>query len=94
MPMDPAGLKSKMKDRIYNGLKAQFGASAAEGTGYNAVADAQWQKMAEAISGIATDIVMEITQNAQVNPGISIAGVGGGVPGPVQGSTVSPGQIS
>lgn len=88
MPMDPAGLKSKLKDRIYNGLKAQFGSSAGEGEGYSSVADAQWQKMAEAISGIATDIVMEITSNAQVNPGIPTAG------GPSNQSTVAPGTIS
>lgn len=88
MPMDPAGLKSKMKDRIYNGLKAQFGPSASEGTNYNPVADAQWQKMAEAISGIAADIVMEITQNAQVMPGIPTAG------GPTNQATVAPGKIS
>lgn len=88
MPMDPAGLKSKMKERIYNGLKAQFGSSAAEGTNYSPVADAQWQKMAEAISGIAADIVMEITQNAQVMPGIPTAG------GPTNQSTVAPGKIT
>ena len=73
MPMDPAGLKSKLKARIYNGLKAQFGGDAAQGTAYTPVADAQWQKMAEAISGIAADIVLEIQQNATVMPGIPTA---------------------
>lgn len=88
MPMDPAGLKSKMKERIYNGLKAEFGSSAAEGEAYSPVADAQWQKMANAISGIAADIVMEITQNATVLPGIPTAG------SPVAQVTVAPGKIS
>lgn len=87
MAMDPAGLKAKMKDRIYNGLKGQFGGDAAQGSGYSPVADAQWNKMAEAISGIAADIVMEITQNAQVLPGIPTAG------GPTNQATVGPGKI-
>jgi hypothetical protein len=86
--MDPAGLKSKMKERIYNGLKAQFSASAAQGEGYTPIADAQWEKISEAISGIAIDIVTEITQNAQVLPGIPTAG------SPVAQVTVAPGKIS
>lgn len=85
MPMNPAGLKSKMKATIYNGLKAQFGGDAAQGNPYTPTADAQWQKMAEAISGIAADIVMEIVSNAQVNPGI---------PTPAGGPTVAPGKIT
>lgn len=88
MAMQPAALKSKMKETIYNGLKAQFGSSAAEGVSYTPIADAQWQKMAEAISGIAADIVMEITQNAMVLPGIPTAG------GPTNQATVAPGKIS
>lgn len=88
MAMDPAGLKSKMKERIYNGLKSQFSSSAGTADEYSAVADAQWQKMAEAISGIAADIVMEITQNASVLPGIPTAG------GPAAQATVAPGKIS
>jgi hypothetical protein len=47
-----------------------------------------WQKMAESISGIAADIVMEITQNAQVMPGIPTAG------GQTNQVTVAPGKIS
>lgn len=88
MPMDPAGLKAKMKDRIYNGLKAQFSSAAGQGSNYTSVADSQWEKMAEAISGIAADIVMEITSNAQVNPGIPTAG------SPSSQVTVAPGKIS
>ena len=88
MAMQPAALKSKMKETIYNGLKAQFGSAAGQGQEYTSVADAQWQKMAEAISGIAADIVMEITQNASVLPGIPTAG------SPAAQVTVAPGKIS
>lgn len=87
MSMQPAALKSKMKERIYNGLKEQFGGAASQGEGYTPIADEQWQKVAEAISGIAIDIVMEITQNAQVTPGIATAG------GPTNQITVTPGKI-
>lgn len=87
MAMDPAGLKSKMKNSIYNGLKSQFGPVAGQGKEYSPIADAHWQKMAEAISEIATDIVMEITQNSQVLPGIPTAG------GPAAQVTTGPGKI-
>jgi hypothetical protein len=88
MPMQPAALKSKMKQTIYNGLKAQFGGEVAKGTNYTPAADPMWEKMAEAISGIAADIVMEIVSNAQVLPGIPTAG------GPTNQSTVAPGKIA
>jgi hypothetical protein len=86
--MSPDGLKAKMKDRIHNGLKAQFGGAAGSAGGYDPIADANWVKLAEAISGIAADIVMEITSNAQVNPGIATAG------SPGSHVSVSPGTIS
>ncbi len=88
MPMQPAALKSKMKETIYNGLKAQFSSSAGQGQAYSPIADEHWMKMAEAISGIAMDIVTEIVQNAQVSAGIPTAG------GPVSQVTVAPGKIS
>lgn len=88
MAMQPDALKSKMKETIYNGLKAQFGGEASKGQAYTPEADAMWNKMAESISGIAADIVMEITQNAQVNPGIPTAG------GPTNQVTVAPGKIT
>jgi hypothetical protein len=87
MPMQPDALKSKMKETIYNGLKAQFGSAAGQGSSYTPIADEHWQKMAEAISGIAMDIIMEITQNAQVTPGIPTAG------SPVSQVSVAPGKI-
>jgi hypothetical protein len=88
MPMDPAGLKSKIKATVYNGLKSQFSSSAGQGNAYTPVSDAQWNKMAEAISGIAMDIVAEIQSNAMVLPGIPTAG------GPTNQATVAPGKIS
>jgi hypothetical protein len=88
MPMQPDALKAKMKQTIYNGLKDEFGSAAGKGKGYTKEADANWQKMAEAISGIAADIVMEIVQNAQVMPGIPTAG------SPASQTTVGPGKIT
>lgn len=88
MPMQPAALKAKLKATIHDGLKAQFGGDASKGADYMAIADAQWEKMAEAISGIALDIVMEITTNAMVLPGIPTAG------SPAAQVTVAPGQIA
>lgn len=87
MALDPAGLKSKIKERIYNGLKKEFGSSAGTADAYTSVADAQWQKVAEALSGIAMDIIDEITTNGQVAPGIPTAG------GPTSQVTVAPGKI-
>ena len=75
--MSASALKAKMKTTIMNGLKAQFGGEIADAT-------KQWESIAEAISGIAADIVTEITTNAQVNPGIPTA----------TGPTIGPGTIS
>lgn len=69
-------------------LKLSSVPATARGEQYSPIADEQWQKIAEAISGIAADIVMEITQNAMVMPGIPTAG------GPINQVTVSPGKIS
>ncbi len=93
MPLIGPAIKSKFKQSIYNGLKREFNSAASKGEGYGGVADEFWQKLAEAISDIALDMVEEITTNAMVMPGQTIVGVGGGIPGPVNGSTVSPGQI-
>jgi hypothetical protein len=87
MAMAPAALKSKMKATIYNGLKAAFSGETGKASGFPE-ADPMWEKLAEAISGIAIDIVMEIVSNAQVLPGIPTAG------GPVSQATVAPGKIA
>jgi hypothetical protein len=70
MAMNPTALKAAIKTKVYNGLVAGYGAAVAQGTNYTPVADAQWMILAEAISGIAFDIVTEITTNATVLPGI------------------------
>lgn len=84
MPMDPSGLKSKIKARVHDGLKAQFGSAVGLGASYPPIADVYWEKLAEAISGIAADIVTEITTNAEVKEGI---------PTKEGGPTVAPGKI-
>lgn len=88
MPLVGASLKAKFKDSIYNGLKREMG-----GANGGASADAFLQKLANAISDIAMDLVDELHSNAQVAPGQQVVGVGGGIPGPVTASTVSPGKI-
>ena len=88
MPLIASEMKAKFKSRIHAGLKRVFASDT------DSQVDAQWTKIADAISDIAMDIVTEITTKAQVNPGQSVTGVGGGVPGPMSGSTVSPGTIS
>lgn len=93
MPLIGPAIKSKFKKRIYDGLKKEFGSAASKGKDFPAVADEFWLKLAEAISGIAEDMVDEIQTNAMVLPGQSVVGAGGGVPGPMSGTTVSPGQI-
>lgn len=91
MPMNGAALKDKLKNTIYNGLKSQFSGSASEGKDYPKIADEQWQKMAEAISGIAIDIISEIQTNAMVVPGIPVATAGS--PAAQTGATTGPGSI-
>jgi hypothetical protein len=93
MPLIAPIMKTKFKKTIYNGLKKNFSDAASKGDGFPKVADEFWEKLADAISEIAADIVEEITTNAQVAPGISVVGAGGGVPGPMAGATVSPGKI-
>jgi hypothetical protein len=93
MPLVGAAIKSKFKDTIYNGLKREFTASASKGEGYAGIADEFWLKLANAVSDIAMDLVDEMHSNAQVVPGQQVVGVGGAIPGPMTGATVSPGKI-
>lgn len=86
MPMVAAGLKAKMKSTIEAGLAKNF--PDVSGTAqYGGVSKEMWTKIADAISDIAADIVLEIQTNAQVLPGIPTAG------GPTNQSTIAPGQI-
>lgn len=93
MPLVASEMKAKFRKTIKDGLKRVYASDVAKGKGYPPVAEESWDKMADAISDIAKDIVMEITTNAIVVPGQAVVGVGGGVPGPVSGTTVSPGMI-
>lgn len=93
MPLVAPAMQAKFKKRIFDGLKAKMSSATSKGDSYSAVSEEFLEKIADAVSGIAIDLVEELTTNAQVLPGQQIVGVGGGVPGPVQGATVSPGKI-
>lgn len=99
MPLIGPSIKSRFKTTIYNGLKKNFSAAASKGTGFPAVADEFWMKLADAISDIAADLVDEMHNNAQVVPGqsVTVNVVTVGSPstqsGPGSGVTVSPGKI-
>lgn len=85
MPLQAAEMKAKFESRIHDGLKRVFSSDT------DSQADAQWAKIADAISDIAMDIVTEITTNATVVPGQQV--VTAGSPTAQTGTTVSPGQI-
>lgn len=89
--LDGNALKAKMSERIFEGLKRVYTKVDATAN-YSSVVEAQWRSMADAISDIALDIVADIQQNAQVNPGISVVTSGG--PSTQSGSTITPGTIS
>jgi hypothetical protein len=93
MPLVGPAMKSKFQSTIHSALQREFGGAVAEGKNYPPIADEFWTKLASAISDIANDIVDEIHNNATVVPGQQVVGTGGGVPGPMTGSTVSPGTI-
>jgi hypothetical protein len=86
-------MKAKFQSRIEAGLQRVFSQAASQGQGYSSIAQQQWMMLADAISDIAMDVVIELTTNAEVVAGQSVVGVGGGIPGPVTGTTVSPGKI-
>jgi predicted NBD/HSP70 family sugar kinase len=94
MPLVPAAIENKLKSEIKDNLKAAFSSETGKGQSYDSTANSMQEKLAAAIAkAVAKVIVEEITQNAQVMPGISSVGVGGGIPGPVTTTTVSPGKI-
>jgi hypothetical protein len=78
-------MKAKFRKRIHDGLARVFASD------HDSQVDAQWSKMADAISDIAMDIVTELTTKAQVAPGIPV--VTNGSPTTQAGATVSPGKI-
>lgn len=86
MALNGAALKAKMATSIKAGLARNF-SDVSSTAGYGAISEAQWVKIADAVSDIALDIVLAITTQAQVAPGIPTAG------GPTNQVTVAPGQI-
>lgn len=81
MPLVGPEMKAKFQERIYAGLERVFASDK------DSQVNAQWMKMADAISDIALDLVTEIQTNATVVPGQTVATATG------PGVTVSPGQI-
>jgi len=81
MPLVASEMKAKFQTRIHAGLARVFSSD------HDSQVDAQWMKMADAISDIALDLVMEIQTNAEVVPGQAVATSGG------PGATVAPGKI-
>jgi hypothetical protein len=91
MALVASEMKAKFQTRIQAGLSRVFSAEVAAAKGYPPVAAADWMKLADAISDIAMDIVMEIQTNAEVIPGQSVVTVG--TPVTQTGATITPGKI-
>lgn len=83
--MSGSKLKAEMKQRIYNGLVREFSGDVAKAAGFPPIANDVWMRLANAISDAAMDIVDDIHNDAQVQPGIPIGG-------PFS-STIGPGKI-
>lgn len=89
--LDRDKLKAKMKQSIKAGLARNFGA--VSGTpGYAPVSSDYWDKLADAISDIAIDVVDALQKDAEVVAGIPVATAGG--PSNQAGTTTAPGKIS
>ena len=88
-------IKSKFKSTIHAGLVREFSQAIGQGKNYPPVADEFWNKLANAISDIAMDIVDEIHSNAEVVPGQQVVGkaTNASTEGPVVAETASPGKI-
>lgn len=83
MALNGPALKAKMALSIKAGLKRNF-SDVSSTAGYAGISEAQWIKIADAVSDIALDIVLALTTQAQVAPGIpTVAG----------GTTTAPGKI-
>lgn len=94
MPLVAPEMKAKFQSRIHAGLARVFTPDVSEGTGYPPIADPFWEKLADAISDIAMDIVNEIHENAQVVPGQDVLIPATSQPGsPSSGNVISPGKI-
>jgi len=95
MALNSSAMKAKFKSRIFSGLQRVFQAEVDAAPGYAPIAAASWEKIADAVSDIAMDIVSEMQTNAEVTPGQAVTGtfIGTGS-GPVTGTTTSPGHIT
>lgn len=92
MALNAQTLKTLFYNRIYAGLQTQFGPEIAGSPSYQPQADKEWGKLAEAISGIAADIVNQIQTSAEVKAGIDVLVQTS--TGPATGNTKSPGKIT
>jgi hypothetical protein len=86
MPLVANEIKAKFQTRIYAGLQRVFASDT------DSQVNAQWMKMADAISDIALDLFVELTVNAEVVPGIAVTTAGTAVA--QTGATTSPGKIA
>ena len=89
MALVAAVVKKKVEAALVSALAREFKEEIAQ----NSSAAASHKKLAAAIADAAEVIVTEILTTCQVMPGQSVVGAGGGVPGPMSGSTVSPGTL-
>ena len=90
MPMSSSALRELFVQRIFNGLKREFG-DVSGVSGYQPVTDEYWMKLSKAIADIAIDAVSHIQGNADVLPGIQVTTAG--APTNHTGATVSKGKI-
>jgi hypothetical protein len=91
MPLIAPEMKARFQNTIKAGLQRVYSSDVSQGQGYTPEAQAEWAKLADAISDIAMDIVTELTTNAEVLPGQAV--VTAGSPVAQAGTTVSPGKI-
>ena len=94
MALVSSEMKAKFQSRIHAGLSRVFSAEVAQGKGYPPIVDPYWERLADAISDIAMDIVQEIHDNAQVIPGQQVLVPATSGPGmPSAGTVITEGKI-
>jgi len=89
MPIIAAKVKMDIEQAVFNALKKEFKDEIKD----NEKGESSLKKQAKAISEIATVICTMLLSDVQVAPGIPVVGAGGGVPGPMSGSTTAPGKL-
>jgi hypothetical protein len=92
MALSGSVMKSAFQSTIYAGLKRVFASEVAQASDYTSVAEAQWEKLADALSDIAVDIVTQIQTDAEVAPGIAVSTTGSA--SAQTGTTTAPGKIT